>query len=120
MAIPGCGPLIAAKFGKTAPVDRLHSKDALLGATGPRRFRYGHRARSTCRSRTGNRQLNAAIHRIALTQARCPRRASIVAPKASGDGGMEHFVKRRLSDVVLKAMAADLSLMVTPTRPHPR
>lgn len=66
-----------------------------------------------------DRQLNAAIHRIALTQARChpDARALLARHKASGDDGMEAFriLKRRLSDVVFKAMAADLSLIATAT-----
>ena len=91
-------------------------------------------------SRTGNRQLNAAIYRIALSQARChpearalwarpgsarasSSRNAIMSPlaartsKVGGEGGMEalRILKRRLSDVVFKAMAADLSLMVTAT-----
>ena len=67
----------------------------------------------------GNRQLNAAIHRIALSQARChpDARALLTRRKVGGDGGMEALrnLKRRLPDVVFKAMAADLSLMVTAT-----
>jgi transposase len=62
-------------------------------------------------SRTGNRQLNAALHRIAMTQARChpPARALLDRRKSNGDGGMEalRVLKRRLSDVVYKAMLTD-------------
>jgi transposase len=62
-------------------------------------------------SRTGNRQLNAALHRIALTQARCyqPARELLGRRTNSGDGGMEalRILKRRLSDVVYRAMLAD-------------
>ncbi|WP_372463067.1 transposase [Pseudonocardia kujensis] len=40
-------------------------------------------------SRTGNRQLNAALHRIAMTQARChpDARAMLARRKVAGDGG---------------------------------
>ncbi|MGW5113788.1 transposase [Nocardia sp. NPDC004123] len=62
-------------------------------------------------SRTGNRQLNAALHRIALTQARCHpgARELLARRKAAGDGGLEvlRMLKRRLSDVVFRAMLAD-------------
>jgi hypothetical protein len=55
-----------------------------------------------------------------LTQARShpDARALLVRPKASGDAGMEalRIPNRRLSDVVFKAMAANLSLMVTGSR----
>ncbi|WP_373281123.1 hypothetical protein [Nocardia araoensis] len=64
-------------------------------------------------SRTGNRQLNAALHRIARTQARChpDARALLAKRKAKGDGGMEalRILKRRLSNVVYRAMIADLN-----------
>jgi transposase len=60
-----------------------------------------------------NRQLNAALHRIALTQARFhpPARELLDHHKSGGDGGMEalHILRRRLSDVVYWAMLADLS-----------
>ncbi|WP_411755679.1 transposase [Rhodococcus sp. DK176] len=117
MAIPGCGPLIAAKLvGETARVDRFHSKDAFArhNGTAPLPVWSSNRARHRL-SRTGSRQLNAAIHRIALTQARChPDARALLARKASGDGGMEalRILKRRLSDAVFKAMAADLPLFV--------
>src|ERR1700741_4064798 len=62
-------------------------------------------------SRTGNRQLNAALHRIAMTQARMhlPARELLARRKSGGDGGMEalRILKRRLSDVVFRAMLTD-------------
>jgi transposase len=80
LAIPGCGPLTAAKIlGETAGVDRFKSKDAFArrNGTAPMPVWCSNRARHRL-SRTGNRQLNTALHRIALTQAhwhtRLPRR----------------------------------------------
>ena len=62
-------------------------------------------------SRTGNRQLNAALHRIALTQHGCthPHVNCSQRRKNNGDGGMEalRVLKRRLSDVVYRAMLTD-------------
>jgi len=62
-------------------------------------------------SRTGNRQLNAAIHRIALTRAHWhpDAKAMIARRRANGDGGLEvlRILKRRLSDVVYRALKAD-------------
>ena len=56
-------------------------------------------------------QLNAALHRIAMTQARChqPARDLIARRKNSGDGGLEalRVLKRRLSDVVYQALRTD-------------
>ena len=63
-------------------------------------------------SRTGNRQLNAALHRMALTQAHWhPAAKEMMARrKAGGDSGMEalRVLKRRLSDVVYAALQADV------------
>ncbi len=62
-------------------------------------------------SRSGNRQLNAALHRIALTQARIhpDARALLARRRANGDGGLEalRVLKRRLSDVVYRALITD-------------
>jgi transposase len=62
-------------------------------------------------SRTGNRQLNGAIHRIALTQVHWhpPAQAMIARRRANGDGGLEalRVLKRRLSDVAYRALLAD-------------
>ncbi|MCC3333003.1 IS110 family transposase [Nocardia abscessus] len=114
LAIAGCAGLTAAKIiGETAGVDRFRSKDAFARHNGsaPLPVWSSNRARHRL-SRTGNRQLNAALHRIALTQARChpDARALLARRKAKGDGGMEalRILKRRLSDVVYRAMLADL------------
>jgi hypothetical protein len=60
---------------------------------------------------TGYRQLNAALHRIALTQVHWhpPAQAMIARRRANGDGGLEalRVLKRRLSDVVYRALHAD-------------
>ena len=80
--------------------------------TAPRRCRCGRPTTRHRLSRTGNRQLNAALHRIALTQSRtAPARQSSSTPagEADGDGGLEalRVLKRRLSDVVFRALLAD-------------
>ena len=73
LALPGVAALTAAKIAaETAGADRFKSKDAYARHNGtaplpawsanPNRHRL---------SRTGNRQLNCAIHRIAVTQKRC-------------------------------------------------
>jgi ribosomal protein S4 len=58
-----------------------------------------------------NRQLNCALHRIALTQAHWhpDARAYIQRRKDSGDTPKEalRILKRRLSDVIYRAMLAD-------------
>jgi len=118
LAIPGCAALTAAKIiGETAGIDRFRSKDSFArhNGTAPLPVWSSNHARHRL-SRTGNRQLNAAIHRIALTQARCHEdaRALLARRKAGGDGGMEalRVLKRRLSDVVFRAMVADQSSLM--------
>ena len=93
LAIVGCAELTAAKIiGETAGVDRFRSKDAYArhNGTAPLPVWSSNHERHRL-LRTGNRQLNAAIHRIALTQARCHpgARELLARRKASGDGGME-------------------------------
>ena len=120
IAIPGCGAITAAKIlGETAGVDRFRSKDAYARNTGtaPMPVWSSNKARHRL-SRTGNRQLNAALHRIALTQAHWhePAKQMMARRKAGGDSGMEalRVLKRRLSDVVYTALRADLTLAVGP------
>ena len=116
IALPGCGPLTAAKIlGETAGITRFHSAAAYArhNGTAPLPVWSSNRARHRL-SRTGNRQLNAALHRIAMTQARChpPAKDLITCRKAGGDGGLEalRVLKRRLSDVVYQALRIDSAL----------
>jgi transposase len=113
LAIVGCGALTAAKIiGETAHAGRFHSKDAYArhNGTAPLPVWSSNKQRHRL-SRTGNRQLNTALHRIALVQARCypPARELLDRRKNNGDGGMEalRILKRRLSDIVYRAMLAD-------------
>ena len=65
-------------------------------------------------SRAGNRQLNAAIHRVALTQARSHPGAIAFLKRRADDGATRkeaiRSLKRRLSDVIYRTMLADASL----------
>lgn len=116
LAICGCGPLTAAKIvGETAGIERFRSPDAYARHNGsaPLPVWSSNRARHRL-SRSGNRQLNAALHRIALTQAQWHpgARALLARRKAQGDGGLEalRVLKRRLSDVVYRALKADAAI----------
>jgi transposase len=111
--MPGCGALTAAKIiGETAGVDRFKSRDAYAryNGTAPLPVWSSNKTRHRL-SRTGNRQLNAALHRIALTQARWhpPAKAMIERRRAGGNSGREamRILKRRLSDAVFQALRAD-------------
>jgi transposase len=116
LAVPGCGTLTAAKIlGETAGIDRFKSKDAYArhNGTAPLPVWSANHARHRL-SRTGNRQLSAAIHRIALTQAHWhpPARAMMARRKATGDSGIEalRVLKRRPSDVIYAALRADIAV----------
>jgi transposase len=113
LAVPGAAELTAAKIvGQTADVRRFKSKDAYArhNGTAPLPVWSANRSRHRL-SRTGNRQLNCAIHRIAVTQIRChpPARAYLKARIAAGDTKTEALraLKRRLSDIVYRALLAD-------------
>ena len=113
MALAGVGALTAAKLvAETADVRRFRSKDAFArhNGTAPLPVWSGNRERHRL-SRTGNRQLNAAIHRIAITQMRWhdDARGYLERRLANGNTRTEALraLKRRLSDVVYRALLAD-------------
>jgi transposase len=70
---PGFGPLTAAKLlGEIAGAHRFTTEAKLARAAGVAPIPVSSRKTNRHRlDRGGNRQLNAAIHRIALTRARC-------------------------------------------------
>jgi transposase len=118
LAVPGCGVLTAAKIiGETAGVDRFKSKDAYARHNGSAPMPVWSSNKTHHRlSRTGNRQLNAALHRIALTQAHWhpPAIEMMNRRRGGGDSGLEalRVLKRRLSDVVYAALRADNSIKI--------
>lgn len=113
LAICGCAALTAAKIvGETADVRRFRSRNAYARYTGtaPLPVWSSNHPRHRL-SRVGNRQLNCAIHRMALTQAHWDpaARAYLQRRKDAGDTTKEAIraLKRRLSDVVYRALLAD-------------
>jgi transposase len=114
LAIVGCGALTAAKIiGEVGGASRFHSRDAFArhNGTAPIPCWSGAKAGQVRLSRVGNRQLNRAIHTIALTQARrhpdarrfLERRAAKNDPRRSAIRAL----KRRLSNVVYRALIED-------------
>ena len=121
LAICGCGPLTAAKIvAETANITRFRSTDAYArhNGTAPLPVASGGVLRHRL-SRSGNRQLNAALYRIALTQTRChpPAKAMLARRKARGDSQREatRVLKRRLSDIVYRALLTDSKTNQTTT-----
>jgi transposase len=113
LALPGAAGLTAAKIvGQTADVRRFRSKDAYArhNGTAPLPVWSANQTRHRL-SRTGNRQLNCAIHRIAITQMRChpDAQAYLKHRIAAGDTKTEALraLKRRLSDTIYRALLAD-------------
>jgi transposase len=106
LELPGCGPLTAAKLlGETADPARFRSDAcfAMHAGVAPIPASSGKTTRHRL-ARGGNRQLNAALHRIAITQIRLDGlgRAYYQRRRAGGDTAREALraLKRRLARVV--------------------
>jgi transposase len=106
LELPGCGALTAAKIvGETANASRFRSEScfAMHAGVAPVPASSGKTDRHRL-ARGGNRQLNAALHRIGVTQIRLdgPGRAYYERRRANGDTKMEALraLKRRLARVV--------------------
>jgi len=113
LEVAGVGALTAAKIvGEVADVRRFRSKDAFArhDGTAPLPVWSGNRQRHRL-SRTGNRQLNAAIHRIAVTQMRIHEPAKTYLERRMMQGNTKtealRALKRKLSDVVYRALVVD-------------
>lgn len=112
LALAGCGQLSAAKLlGESAGVTRFRSEAAFARHAGiaPIPVWSGNTAGRVRMTRSGNRQLNAAIHRIAITQARMPGtlgKAYYEKKIAEGKSKTEALrcLKRRLARVVFNLL----------------
>jgi transposase len=103
LAMAGCGALTAAKIvGETAGAARFKSKAAYARWNGTAPVPVWSGSERFRLNRGGNRQINAALHRIALVQRRDQTvgRAYIQARTARGDNPTEalRMLRRRLSD----------------------
>jgi transposase len=103
LGLEGCGALTAAKLlAETAGAERLGSdaKFARLAGVAPIPASSGKRVRHRL-DRGGNRQLNCALHRIAVTQGRIhpPAREFLARKQAEGKSRMEALrcLKRHLA-----------------------
>jgi transposase len=112
LKLPGCGPLSAAKLiAEVAGVERFadDARLAMLAGVAPLDASSGRQQRHRL-NRKGNRQLNLALHRIAVTQARvhAPAREFLARKQAEGKGRREALrcLKRHLARVVFKLLRA--------------
>ena len=111
--LQGCGGLSAAKLiGETAGIGRFKSRAAFArhNGTAPLPVWSGNTPRHRL-SRSGNRQLNVVLHRIAITQVRIggPGRVYFDRRIAAGDTKTEAIraLRRRISDEVYRRMRED-------------
>jgi transposase len=124
LALPGCGELTAAKIvGETAGVARFKSEAAFARHAGvaPVPVWSGNTAGRVRMTRSGNRQLNAALHRIAVTQIRldCPGQIYYRHRQAVGDSTPEALrcLKRRIARTVFGHLHADHNNRTQPCQP---
>ncbi|MCX5041795.1 IS110 family transposase [Aldersonia sp. NBC_00410] len=122
LALPGCGVLTAAKiYGETAGVHRFahEAKYAAYTGTAPIPVWSGRTAGRMRLCRSGNRQLNAALHRIAVTQLQLagPGKAYYDKRRATGDSNAEALrcLKRRLARLVYQTLKHQPAI---PTEQH--
>lgn len=114
LAMPGVGSLTAAKLvGEAAGVTRFKSEAAFARHAGiaPIPVWSGNTKGRVRLTRSGNRQLNAAIHRIAVTQIRLDGLGKIYYEKKKAEGMSTpealRCLKRRLARVVFNHLTTD-------------
>jgi transposase len=112
LELPGCGVLTAAKLvGETAGAERFASEAQLAMHAGAAPLPASSGARQRHRlNRSGNRQLNCALHRMAVTQGRWhpPARAYLARKESEGHSRKEALrcLKRHLARVVYRTLRA--------------
>jgi transposase len=121
LTLPGCGELTAAKLvGETAGVTRFKSEAAFARHAGvaPIPVWSGNTAGRVRLTRSGNRQLNAAMHRIAVTQIRLHGLGTTYYRKRLDAGASRpealRCLKRRLTRVVFHHLHTDHENRIQP------
>ena len=110
LELPGCGVLTAAKLvGETAGAERFRGEAQLAMHAGaaPLPASSGSKQRHRL-NRSGNRQLNCALHRIAVTQGRvhAPARAYLARKEGAGHSRKEALrcLKRHLARTIYRTL----------------
>ncbi len=113
LELPGCGPLSAAKLlCEIGPIQRFQSDAQLARHAGvaPLDASSGKQQRHRL-DRGGNRQLNCALHRIAITQGRVhpPARAYLERKQSEGKSRREALrcLKRQLARTVYTTLKSE-------------
>jgi transposase len=115
LELPGCAAITAAKLlAAIGPIERFKTDAQLArhGGVAPLEASSGRTQRHLDRS--GNRQLNAALYRIAITRSRChaPARAYLERKRSEGKSRREALrcLKRQLARVVFNTLKASPAL----------
>ena len=113
LRLPGCAGLSAAKLvAETADVTRFRSSAAFAmhDGTAPIPVWSGNHERHRL-NRGGNRQLNVALHRIAITQLRLGGEACLYVSRRMSMGNTKReairALRRQISDEVYRRMRLD-------------
>lgn len=120
LTMPGVGPLTAAKLvGEAAGVTRFKSEAAFARHAGiaPIPVWSGNTKGRVRLTRSGNRQLNAAIHRVAVTQIRLDGLGKTYYEKKKAEGMSTpealRCLKRRLARIVFNHLTTDHAASAT-------
>jgi transposase len=124
LEITGCGALTAAKLiAETAGIERFSSdaKLARIAGVAPIPVSSGRRDRHRL-DKGGNRQLNCALHRLAVNQGRLEPRAQayLARKRAEGKSKMESLrcLKRQLARLVWRTMRTAHQHRITSISPN--
>jgi transposase len=116
LELPGCAAVTAAKIlAEVGPVDRFKTDAQLArhGGVAPLEASSGRTQRHRL-DRGGNRQLNAALYRIAISQARYHPEARAYLERKRGEGKSKRealrCLKRQLVRVVFNTLKANPAL----------
>jgi transposase len=118
LALPGVGTLTAAKLiAEIAGIERFRTqaKLARLAGIAPIPAQSGNSTRVRL-DRGGNRQLNAAVHRIAVTQLRCHQPAKDYIARRISEGKTKREALRALKRHLIRTI---FNTMTNPTATPP-
>lgn len=127
LRMQGCGHLTAAKIiAETAGIHRFKSEAAwarYVGVAPKNHSSAGDTAVPFRMGRSGNRQLNMAIHRIAVTQVRRAGAGQTYFQRRLQEGNARAYalrcLKRQVARAVYRALRVDEDLAVSPSQQGP-
>jgi transposase len=106
LAVPGCGPLIAARLvGETGGASRFKGEAAFAMhvGTAPLQVSSGQNSRHRL-NRSGNRRLNSALHMIAVTQVRMHEPARVFMARKQAEGKSRCEARRCLKRYIARSL----------------